>query len=313
MIKFRYIFTLLALGASMMASAQQEAGHAQNLMNALRVNPAYAGYKDVGTISLFHRSQWVGFKGAPSTQTLSFDMPLKKGKIAIGGALSNDRIGPTNTLSIQADVAYRMKLDRFSHLSFGFKASASFYQLRYDDIDLISDHYGQQDFMFDQPNMSVLLPNVGFGAFYHDNKHFLGISMPHILNQVLQPRDEALLSTLGRTEPTVHIMGGKLWKLNRKHKIQPTIMARATMNAPLSIGANLNFILFQNFKVGGYVYWNEAAGALIQYEYERRWKFGYSVDVPTNRLILNTFGNHELMVSYAIKGKRRRIVYPRYF
>ena len=90
-------------------------------------------------------------------------------------------------------------------------------------------------------------------------------------------------------------------------------MAKGTMNAPLSLGANLNFILFQNFKVGGYVYWNEAAGAFIQYEYERRWKFGYSIDVPTNQLILNTFGNHEVMVSYAIKAKRRRLVYPRYF
>lgn len=311
--KIRIILSTLAIGVTSMLSAQQEAGHSQNLMNALRINPAYAGYKDVGSVSLFHRTQWAGFKGAPSTQTLTYDMPLKKGKIAVGGSISNDKIGPTNTLSFQGDVAYRMKLDRFSHLSFGFKASASLYQLRYDDIDLISDHYGQQDFMFDQPNMTVLLPNVGFGSFYHDNKHFVGISMPNILNQVLQSRKEALISNLGRTEPTVYLMAGKLWKLNRKHKIQPTFMAKGTMNAPLSLGANLNFILFQNFKVGGYVYWNEAAGAFIQYEYERRWKFGYSIDVPTNQLILNTFGNHEVMVSYAIKAKRRRLVYPRYF
>ena len=40
------------------------------------INPAVAGSRDIPTLTLMTRNQWMGFKGAPVQQSLSFHSPL---------------------------------------------------------------------------------------------------------------------------------------------------------------------------------------------------------------------------------------------
>ena len=83
---------LMAICAS--SFAQQEAMNAQFIMNTMVLNPAYAGYNEVQSVTLNHRSQWIGFEGAPITNSLGFDMVLPRFKeIAIGGVSVGE---PTN-------------------------------------------------------------------------------------------------------------------------------------------------------------------------------------------------------------------------
>lgn len=302
------------LGFASVAQAQQEAGHAQNLMNMLRVNPAYAGYKEAGTFTAFHRAQWIGFKGAPQTSTLSFDMPLKRGKFAVGGTINHDKIGPTSELSLMADATARVQVNRTGFMSFGLKATAAVFQGNISDLTLTSTHYGQQDEFFDINPQSIFMPNIGFGFFYHDRKQFVSVSVPRLLENQLDKRGtEAYSFSEGVIQPTVFLMAGKIWKINREFKFQPTFMTRYTQNAPISLGVNANLLIRDTFKVGGYYYYNEVAGALIQYEATDKLKFGYSMDFMASSAILTNFGSHEIMVSYQLKAKRKRIVYPRYF
>lgn len=311
-----YKLTLIAVFAALAggASAQQEAMHAQNVLNLLRVNPAYAGYKETPTMSLFHRSQWVGFKGAPSTQTLSFDMPLKRGKFAFGGTLNRDKIGPTSELSLMADFAARVQVNRTGFMAFGLKATAGLFQSRLSDVALTSNHYGQQDEMFMQDAQTVFMPNVGFGFFYHDRRNFVSVSIPRLLETPLDERSsEVFYTSEGVIQPTAFFSAGRLWKLNRDFELQPTLLSRATVNAPLSVGASVNLIIKQSIKVGGFYYYKEVAGGFIQYDVNSKLKVGYSMDFMANRAVLTNFGSHELNVSYQLKAKRRRIVYPRYF
>ena len=50
--------------------AQQEAQYSQYMFNMLSVNPAYAGSRDVLSLTGLFRQQWVNIPGAP--QTISF-------------------------------------------------------------------------------------------------------------------------------------------------------------------------------------------------------------------------------------------------
>ncbi|WP_306641515.1 PorP/SprF family type IX secretion system membrane protein [Sanyastnella coralliicola] len=313
--RYQILTTLAALFIfSCVANAQQEAGHAQNLMNMLRVNPAYAGYKETAVFTAFHRSQWVGFKGAPSTQTLSFDMPIKRGKFAWGGTINHDKIGPTSELSLMMDATARVQVNRTGFMSFGLKATASMFQTNFSDVTLTSTHYDQQDDFFSNNPQSVFMPNIGFGFFYHDRAHFVSVSVPRLLeNQLDKKNSDAYAFSEGVVQPTAFLMAGKIWKIDRQFKFQPTLMMRATANAPLSIGANANLFIQDTFKVGAYYYYKEVAGAFIQYEVNKKLKFGYSVDVFAHRAITTNFGSHEIMASYQLKAKRKRIVYPRYF
>jgi type IX secretion system PorP/SprF family membrane protein len=96
--KLLYILTFGLLPA--LGLAQQEAMFTHYMFNTLEVNPAYAGSRDALTITGIHRSQWVGFDGAPVTQTITAHSPIYREELGVGFSLINDRIGPTNTTSI---------------------------------------------------------------------------------------------------------------------------------------------------------------------------------------------------------------------
>ena len=127
----RYISVLilfLAMGLS--AIAQQESMFTQFVYNTQLINPGYVGYKEALSITAHHRSQWVGFKGAPHTSTVSIYSPLKKKSLAVGATVSHDIIGPSSETQIQGDIAYRMRLSNRATISFGAKVSAGHYQVR---------------------------------------------------------------------------------------------------------------------------------------------------------------------------------------
>jgi hypothetical protein len=67
------------------------------------------------------------------------------------------------------------------------------------------------------------------------------------------------------------------------------------------------------FTFGAFSHIGENAGLLAQWQVDKKIRIGYSVDVATNALIRTNFGSHELIASYALATKRKRIIYPRYF
>ena len=76
---------------------------------------------------------------------------------------------------------------------------------------------------------------------------------------------------------------------------------------------DFNMIYLNQLTTGVFYHYGEAFGALVQWQFHKDWKVGYSADFAANSLIRTNYGSHELMVNYTLKGKRKRIVYPRYF
>jgi len=180
---------LLACGlllTGLATSAQQEAMNAQFILNTMSVNPGYTGYKEVQSITLDHRSQWIGFKGAPTTQILGFDMALPLNpELAVGGNLMHDKIGPTSELGLAGNVAYRFQTTRTSFMSIGLKGYAGLFQARFTDLDLTSEVFGEPDVNFSQNPSNLPIFNVGVGAYYHSDKYFLGLSSTRLLKNKL--------------------------------------------------------------------------------------------------------------------------------
>src|SRR6185369_4848169 len=97
-------FVFVSLGIQ----AQQTPMYTHYMYNTLVVNPGYAGSRDALTITGLHRSQWVDFKGAPLTQTITAHAPLRNEHFGIGVSILNDRIGPTNNTAAFVHFAYIM-------------------------------------------------------------------------------------------------------------------------------------------------------------------------------------------------------------
>jgi type IX secretion system PorP/SprF family membrane protein len=84
--KVRYMAALAiaTLAGVQTVHAQQEVQYSQYMFNMLAVNPAYAGSRDVLSMTGLYRQQWVGLEGAPTTQSFTIDMPISKEKVGIG-------------------------------------------------------------------------------------------------------------------------------------------------------------------------------------------------------------------------------------
>lgn len=296
------------------ATAQQEAMHSQNIFNKQMFNPAYTGYREGFNVTALHRSQWVGFKGAPTTEYVTIDAPLKIDELAVGGTIMFDKIGPSSELSLSGDFAYRLRLSNRSTLAFGAKATLALYQANLNGLELISDHTGGSDNFFNYNPQAVILPNVGFGAYYYSKKYYIGVSMPKMIRNKLEKRDASMYTLLeGKTEPTLYLMGGYLFKLNRDFKLQPSLLIKGTMGAPASINANVQLHYLKVFSLGAFYSFGEVAGAVFQWQFHEQWKLGYSFDLAVTRMFQTNVGSHEIMLNYALNKRKKRIVYPRYF
>jgi type IX secretion system PorP/SprF family membrane protein len=91
------------------AYAQQDVQFTQYMFNMNSINPAYTGSRGVLSTLAMYRAQWVGFDGAPVTQTFNANTPLMNDKLGIGFTILNEKIGPIKQTGIFADFAYRLK------------------------------------------------------------------------------------------------------------------------------------------------------------------------------------------------------------
>lgn len=297
--------------------AQQEAMISQFVMNTMAINPGYTGYRELQSINFTHRSQWVGFEGAPMTDVVTFDMALENNKkIAFGGSIMHDKIGPTSELGVTASFAYRLQISRTKILSMGLQGYAGLIQANFTNLIIGSQQYEQvvvDDLLAMNPD-NVFVPNAGFGLYYHTPKFFVGISAPRMLRSKIDDVNVSnTVSVNGRTQPTLFLMGGKNFEINSFYDLQPALFVKGTQGAPISIGANLNLLYGEVMKLGVFYNYREVIGAMFQYRISTRTRLGYSFDMSSNRLGRTNLGSHEISVAYVFRDLRRRIVYPRKF
>ena len=121
----RNIILVFVTLLSIKLSAQQDPQYTQYMYNTMSVNPAYAGQRQVLSITGLYRTQWVGIDGAPKTQTLGVHAPLRNDNLGLGLSVVNDALGPANETCIDANFSYSIYLDdsndEFTKLSFGIK------------------------------------------------------------------------------------------------------------------------------------------------------------------------------------------------
>ena len=143
--------------------AQQDPHFTHYMFNTLAVNPAYAGSRDAMTVTLLYRNQWLGFDGAPVTQTLTAHSPVFKDKVGLGLSVMNDRIGPTSNISLFGDFSYMIPVgqSRKAKLAFGLKGGLNFMKIGLDEIGIRDG----LDPNFYSTVASKLLPNFGFGVY----------------------------------------------------------------------------------------------------------------------------------------------------
>ncbi|MDF1548073.1 MAG: type IX secretion system membrane protein PorP/SprF [Bacteroidales bacterium] len=305
------IFILLIISCSHFINAQQDPMFTHYAFNTLAINPAYAGSRDALTITGLHRTQWVSFEGAPTTQTLTAHSPIIKENIGIGLSLLNDKIGPTNTSSLYLDFSYKIKINQRAKLSFGLKGG-----LNLQKTDLTSLNIKEiNDPLFIEDIKSEILPNFGFGLYYYTDKYYVGISIPKLLENDFNENSVTASTNLASEKKHYFLIGGSVFKLSQSIVLKPTTFIKITNGAPIEADLTANFIILERFWAGIMYRTGDAFGAITGLNITDQLAVGYSFDFSiANTTVKYNGGSHEIMVRYDFIFKERKMIRsPRYF
>jgi len=306
------ILVLAIIMGSLTIFAQQNPMFTHYMNNTLVVNPGYAGSRDALTLTALCRMQWVGFEGAPVTQTLTAHSPIYNEHIGIGLSVLNDKIGPTNNTSIFAYYAYRVNLTQKSKLAFGLSAGVNIFQANLNTLQLDE----QIDPSFQNNINNHVTPNFGFGMYYSRERFYAGISVPNLLQNNYTAKDPDNKNILiDKEQRHYFLIAGTLINITDNLALKPTALIKVTSAAPIQGDVTASFIIMKRLLIGAMYRTGDAFGVLAGFNITEQLHFGYSYDWSYG-LKTGTYnqGSHEILLRYDfIFSSKKQIHSPRYF
>ncbi|NJL11765.1 MAG: type IX secretion system membrane protein PorP/SprF [Microscillaceae bacterium] len=291
------------------AQAQQDAQYSLYMFNGMALNPAFAGSRELASLTGLFREQWVGFEGAPSTQTLSFHTPFQERRMGAGVWLANDRLGESRTFQLSLAYAYRLLLDE-GELSFGVQGGFTQYRADFDGVNT-SFNPNIIDPAFNQ-NINEILPNLGLGVYFQNNRVYAGFSIPQLFNNNLA--DE-----ITDARQSVHYFATAGYLLNPQSRIQltPSFMLKYVQGAPLSFDLNALVNFMDKVEAGISYRIGDSIDCILALPLMKNLKLAYAYDIPLNALGEYNNGSHELLLRFEFNwlgdGPNERIITPRHF
>ena len=295
--------------------AQQDAQYTQYMFNTMTVNPAYAGSRGQLSIAALYRSQWVGLEGAPKTQTLNIQSPIRNSKLGYGVSIVNDQIGDgvVQETYFDAIISYTIDVSAEGKLSFGLKVGGNllnldFTKLRNFDAEPVSSDNIENRFS----------PNVGVGLYYHAERFYAGLSAPNLLQTEHfdnSQQQAGSVQFLSKERINFYLITGYVFDLNGNLKFKPALLTKVVGGAPLQIDMSANFMFNDRFTFGAAYRWDAAVSAMAGFQISDQFMIGLAYDRETTDLGGTQFndGSFEVLLRYELVKSFQRLVSPRFF
>jgi len=295
--------------------AQQDAQYTQYMFNTMSVNPAYAGSRGQLSIAALYRSQWVGLDGAPTSQTLNIQSPIRNSKLGYGVSIVNDEIGDgvVQETYFDAVLSYTIDVSLEGKLSFGLKAGGNllnldFNQLRNFDAEPVNSENIENRFS----------PNIGVGIYYHTNKFYAGLSAPNLFQTEYfdnSQQDANNVQFLSKERINFYFITGYVFDLNGNLKFKPALLTKVVGGAPLQLDVSANFMFNDRFTFGAAYRWDAAVSAMAGFQISDQFMLGLAYDRETTALGGTQFndGSFEVFLSFELLRSFQKLVSPRFF
>ncbi|MCB0402189.1 MAG: type IX secretion system membrane protein PorP/SprF [Flavobacteriales bacterium] len=299
---------LLLVLAGFDLTAQQDPQYSLYMFNPLGVNPGYAGSREVLSGVLVHRSQWVGLDGAPETQVLAINSPLKNKKMGVGLQIVNDKIGPRTTQYLTASYAYRLKMGS-GKLAFGLRGGVINYNYDWAKIE----YKDAEDAIPTTAAQSKMLPTFDFGLYYNTNTFYAGIAADHLNRGSFNWVDGIdTVNSTARQFANLNVTVGKAFELNDNLVLKTSLLGRGSnKNGNLDINGS---ILIKNKVLFGLTLRSTKALILMtEINLTKNLRFGAAYDYDNSDIAKTTSGSFEIFLGYDIGLFNSKVVSPRYF
>ncbi len=311
MTMYKFSFKICIVLLSFQVFSQSENHYTQFMYNTLNYNPAYAGSKNVPTLSLLARSQWTGFEGTPSSQNLSFHSPVFNNKSGIGLSVSNHKIGDFGYQYFNVAYSYALMKTASSSLRLGIKGSVRRFAFDAGAAKAVAP----LDPLLSASSINSTSLNTGVGVYYESDESYLGVSLPNILENDLLSN-----STKATEKRHYYIMGGLLLRLADNFYLKPAALFKYNAIAPNSLDLNLGLIFFQSYMVGishrtstNGIENSDSYDLLMFAQMSNQLGIGVAYDYSVSRLQSFNNGSFELVARYNLKKQEFNLVSPRNF
>ena len=288
-------FLLLAFIFSGSIYSQQLPQLTQFMDNGYVLNPAFAGMDDYYQVRTTIRNQWTGITDAPSTTILSI-YGKQEDNVGLGGVIFNDQYGHTSRAGGAISYAYHLSLNEKIKLSLAL--SGGFTQFKIDKVGWNTFH--TDDPLMDGAEAVNLVPDATFGLnIYEEDKWYLGIAVPQLLNSKLTLIDEDFANNIsldmdGSLSRHIYVMGMYNLEIDHYWDLQPSVLFKTVSNQN-QIDMGLKTIYSDKFWLGMDYRTNGDISALLGFIIQEKFMIGYSYDIPNPDISQYTSGSHEFM------------------
>ncbi len=290
------IFTCFAIAGM----AQQDLQFTQFQFNRIYYNPGVAGSGGAICINGVHRSQWVGFDGAPTSQNINANVPLKFLHGGLSLKIANDQIGYFQNINAGLGYAFQYQLGNGT-LGAGFSANV------FTQSVVNADWQAPDGNAFGDPGIPANTAtgvsfDMDFGIYYESPTIWAGISSSRLLESAT-PYTAALGKiTNFYNRRHYYLMGGYNYQLpSSNFEIRPSLLLKSDFAASSVVDVNVT-ALYNNKLWGGVSYrLTEAVAVNIGYQFTKSLKAGYSYDIPITEISQQGGGSHEIFLSYCFK------------
>jgi len=286
------------------ANAQQDPQYTQYMYNTMTVNPAYAGSRGHFAIIGYHRTQWVGLEGAPTTQTLTVESPVGK-NVGLGFSIVNDRLGPSDEFYFDANFSYSIRLSNDRKLSFGLKGGG-----RMLNVDWSRGNFQNDETIFQNNIRSRFLPTIGAGVYLHNERSYIGFSVPNLITN--EHYDE-VQNSIAAERLHFHLIGGKVLELSDRTKFMPAVLGKFVVGAPVIVDVSANFMFNETLRLGIAYRWDDSVAGIVGLQISPKLLISYSYDYTTTALQDFNSGTHDLMMRFELITRERKLKSPRFF
>jgi type IX secretion system PorP/SprF family membrane protein len=270
------------------------------------LNPAITGSIECSRFKMTDRHQWLGFGGAPKTQTLIAETTLTpRGSTSshgIGLHLHNDINGAQKQLGANVIYAFHVYLNRRKTLKLGLGLSGTVYQQALDQRNF--SPLPTTSFPDPAINGNIIREfnfDASTGVYIYHDKFFAGISAVQLLPYT------SSFNPYTNTRSFYFYSGTNLSSRRTDFTFIPSILYCFNKEDEMQIDFNPGIVYKES-------YWiilsyrhilNDFPGqpnSLITYvglDY-KNFSFGYGLDIGLTALQKRHFGSHEFMAGYKI-------------
>jgi type IX secretion system PorP/SprF family membrane protein len=252
--------------------------YSQYMYNMTNINPAYAGNRSVPSVAFMWREQWAGLAGAPSTKSITLDLPSSDKKFGFGIQLFDDKyVNVIHRTGLNLYYNLKIPVSEKGVLSLGLKGGF------YNDMKMLTNVDLGQITAYDAAyasNFNKIVPLAGAGVYYNDDHFYAGFSAPDVVTFSKTQNYKSDSSLYQVNELHYFLTTGYSFDVNDDVKLKPSLLFKIVSGAPIQTDFNLNVWLKNTVGVGASYRTGESVLGMAEVQVSPQFRVGYAYDMP---------------------------------